>query len=597
MTQKRKTRSAQALRQKWHHNIDHFRHRLAYQEALPQLTILGLISGMLAAGIIVLFRLAIDLPLSAFLPIHSENFEALSPTWRFLLPVGGAVLVAYIIKSTKPRHRSISVSHVLDRLHNHQGHLPLTNIFVQFVGGVLCLISGQSVGREGPAVHLGAGAASQLGQWFKLPNNSLRTLAGCGVAAAIAASFNTPMAGVIFAMEVVLMEYTIGGFIPVILASVSGAAMSQMIFGQDNLLSDASIQMNSLWEIPFMAFAGLVIAACAAIYIKLQSYFQSLRGGRVLTPLCLAGLLTGTVALFVPQIMGLGYDTVTQAMQGTIGLNLLLIIIACKLLVTTFSLGMGMPGGLIGPSLFLGACIGGVMSIIGSTLAPEQAASSGFYVALGMAAMMGAVLNAPLAALMTIVELTYNPNIIFPSMLIIVVACFATRQFFRCEGIFQTQLQAAGQDISAGPAKQILSRVGVRSVMNSAITNCAKKLTHATSLHLLQGQPLWIIVDGDPHYILRAADLAHYLGSLSPDDESAAKEQEETNPDGKTIYLDDIPARRLSLDYLHDRANLFEAQVLLANGNIEALCVVKQGTTSPILGIITRDTINNYYRI
>jgi H+/Cl- antiporter ClcA len=593
MTQKSKALSRQALRQHWQHNVDQFRHQLAYQDALPQLTILGLISGVLAAAIIVLFRLAIDLPLGTMLPLNSENFEGLAPHWRFLLVFGGAFIIGLLIQLIDLRHRSISVTHVLDRLHNHQGQMPLTNIVVQFVGATLCLITGQSVGREGPAVHLGAGAASQLGQFFELPNNSLRTLAGCGVAAAIAASFNTPMAGVIFAMEVVLMEYTITGFIPVILASVSGAAISQAVFGHDNLLFGAEVQMKSLLEIPFMAFAGLVIAACAAIYIKLQHLFQRFHKHSIFARLCVAGFITGLVAIAVPQVMGLGYDTVAQTMNGQLGLKWLLVIIACKLFVTTLSLGLGMPGGVIGPSLFIGACLGGVMSIIGSTLAPDQAANSAFYVALGMAAMMGAVLNAPLAALMTIVELTYNPNIIFPSMLIIVVACFATRQFFHCEGIFQTQLQAAGQNITSGPAQQILSRVGVRSVMNTALAHCETQISIDGAVQMLSNQPLWLIVESEQRYALRASDLAHHLSSLNQ--ESDGGEGEPISD--QVVRLDDIPARRLSLGNIEDRANLYEAQLELSHDRSEALCVVKHSNTSKILGILTNDTINNYYRI
>ncbi len=145
------------------------------------------------------------------------------------------------------------------RLHNHQGRLPLFNLGLQFFAGAIALLSGQSVGREGPAVHLGAGTASQLGQWLKLPNNSLRTLVGCGVAAAISASFNTPMAGVVFAMEVILMEYSIAGFVPVILASVTGAAVAQATFGNAPAFSVAPLQMSSLSELPLIIFCGLII--------------------------------------------------------------------------------------------------------------------------------------------------------------------------------------------------------------------------------------------------------------------------------------------------------------------------------------------------
>ena len=215
-----------------------FRHRLADIDALPQLTLLGIAIGCAAGLLIVLFRYAIELPLSYILPGNNENFEGLSHFWHFALPVAGALIIATGLHHLKDKDRSVSVGHVLERLHNFQGRMPLTNMIVQFIGGAISLITGQSVGREGPAVHMGASIASLIGQKLQLPNNSLSTLIGCGVAAAIAASFNTPVAGVIFAMEVVLMSYSITGFIPVMMASVCGALIARATFGDETFFTD-----------------------------------------------------------------------------------------------------------------------------------------------------------------------------------------------------------------------------------------------------------------------------------------------------------------------------------------------------------------------
>jgi len=585
------------LRQRWHRATDDFRHQLAYIDALPQLTLLGLVSGILAALVIVALRLLIELPLTLALPGGPENFEGLARHWYFLLPALGGIVIGLGMQALHKRHLAISVSHVLQRLHNYQGRLPLVNICVQFVGAVLSLLSGQSVGREGPAVHLGAGVASQLGQWLKLPNNSLRTLVGCGVAAAISASFNTPMAGVIFAMEVVLMEYTITGFIPIILASVTGAVVTRIVFGPESALPVADIHLLSLLELPYVAVAGLVIAACASLYIHLILGFNRLKQYPIALRLGAAGILTGCIGFFVPQILGLGYDTVAAAINGEFGLILLLLIIAGKLFATAASVGLGMPGGLIGPSLMMGAGIGGAMGLLGNMLFPGDAANMGFYVLLGMAAMMGAVLNAPLAALMAILELTYNPNIIFPSMLIIVVSCVATRQLAHRDGIFVALLEANGSAINAGPAKQILSRVGVRSVMNTAFLTCQKQINYDEAHRLLSKQPLWLVVEelGKKKYLLRASDLANYLEWVNnpeqPNEKILGLEE--------AIDLTRIPGQRFQLLPIHQEANLYEAQLLLQQKTADAIYVER--TTgplhSPVMGIITRDTINNYYQI
>ncbi len=582
--------------------VDAFRHRLAYIDALPQLTFLGLITGMAAALVIVAFRLLIAFGLNLFLPEHSENFEALTDQWHFWLPFLGAVAVGLGMQTLQRENHQVSVGHVLDRLHNHQAQLPLLNWLVQFFGGALCLISGQSVGREGPAVHLGAGAASQLGQWLKLPNNSLHTLVGCGVAAAIATSFNTPMAGVIFAMEVVLMEYTIAGFLPVILASVSGAAIAQAVFGEGIAFSInvattetaiRSIHMTSLWELPYIALAGVVVAVFAALIIRLQLLLCRFQHLPIALRLSLAGLISGAVALYIPHIMGVGYDTVKAAIFGDLGLNLLLLIIAAKLFVTATGIGLGMPGGIIGPTLVIGACLGGVLEIVGNTLSPlsfDGNIDTGIYVLLGMSAMMAAVLNAPLAALMAVLELTYNPNMIFPTMLIIVIACITTRQVFGCEGIFLAQLAAAGRSVQFKPLFQVLRRAGVRSVMDTRFVCSSQMISYDEAKNVLSNHPMWVVVEelNKDKYLLRATDLAAYLDQASEQELALEKD----------IDLLEIPARRYKPLPIHQQANLYEAQKLLQKG-AEALYVERLSSplTTPVMGIVTHSTIDNYYQV
>ncbi|WP_461481939.1 chloride channel protein [Porticoccus sp.] len=566
--------------------LDLFRSRLAHADALPQLAILGCLSGLLTGLVAIAFRLSFELPLAILLPDGSESFEAL-PVWlRFLLPVLGALLLALIMQRCKPEHRSVGAGHVLDRMRHHQAQLPAANMLVQFVGGAIALLSGHSVGREGPAVHLGAASSSLLGQRLQLPNNSLRTLTACGVAAAIAASFNTPLAGVIFARVVVLMEYTISGFIPVILAAVTGGVLSRIVFGAQPAFAIPLIDMATLWELPYLLLCGLAIGLASASMLLIYRFSGRFHQRSLLLRFLFAGLLCGGVATLLPQIQGVGYDTVELALSGELALWLLLAIAAAKILVSMVSIGLGLPGGIIGPNFVIGACLGGALGILGNLLHPGESGSTGFYAVLGMGAMMGAVLNAPLAALIAVLELTYNPNILLPSMLVIVVATVSCRMFSGLPGVFSIDRDLRGYE---SPLFQLLSRSGVTSLMNSHFVNHSRHVPAANAKALLANKPEWIVIEdvGEPKFILKPADLARYLESLASEVDTPAD-----------IDLREIPGDRWRLFPVHRRASLQEALLSMQQNNAQAVYVSQAAAPlmSEVAGIITRQDIDNFYR-
>lgn len=568
---------------------ERLRDQLAQVDSLPYLTLLGLITGIVAGTIIVLFRWAVELPLGYFLPHNFENFEAISSQAHFVLPITGACLLGLVLQFVDKRHHATGIGHVIDRLQNHQGRMPLGNFATQFLGGAACLLSGQSVGREGPAVHLGAGSGSLLGQWLKLPTNSLRPLAGCGVAAAIAACFNTPLAGVIFAMEVVVLEYSIAGFIPVTLAAVAGATMTRLAFGSEIAFINAQTIMGDWRELPLMALVGLVVAAFAAAYIRLHTASCRWSLNRpVVLRFALAGLLTGCCALVFPQIMGVGYDTISGALVGQLSFGLLLLVALTKLLTTAVSLGLGLPGGVVGPLLFIGACVGGALGGMAQWLMPESASAIGFYVILGMGAMMGATLNAPLAAMMAILELTYNSNIIFPSMLVVIAACLTTRWVFKCDGLFQQVLCIQGKFRSTEMLEQLLSRTGVRVLMDRQVIASPIVTTIGAAQALLQQRPHWILLR-DQRQLLQPADLHAALQAAL---QAQASETEASTP----INLLEIPARRIDLGSITAEANLFEALQLMNATQTDALWVESLLHSHLPLGIISRNKIDSYYR-
>ncbi|MFC4239065.1 chloride channel protein [Marinobacter oulmenensis] len=584
------------LRQKITDNlIPLFRRRLSGVDALPQLAVLGLLSGILTGGVILVFRFAIEWPLEHFLPgTGSESFEQLHIVTRGILPLAGAIGLGLMLHHLAIHDRKVGIVHIMERLNYHQGYMSLKSAAVQFVSAVATIVTGQSAGREGPAVHLGAAFSSLLGQWMRLPNNSIRTLVACGCAAAIAASFNTPISGVIFAMEVVMMEYTIAGFTPIILAAVSAAIVTQAVYGSEPAFSVPPLTMNSLLEIPWVLAIAVIIGIAAAGFIQLVDTMGRYHHKPVLLRIILAGLLMVPFAMLVPETMGIGYDTVSETIHGDLGFWILLSVGLAKLVVTGLSLGLGMPSGVIGPTVFMGATIGGAMGLIGAQVMPEQSSSVGFYAMLGMGAMMGAVLQAPLAALMALMELTRNPNIILPGMLIITTASLVTSEAFGKKSLFLTILKSQGLSYQNSPVIQALRRVSVGAIMDRSILRTERELTIEEARKALKSEPKWLLVEGSngPTALLPAVDLARFL----EDAEEEAAEEGGKLPE--TIDLVAIPANRRDLAPVQYQATLEEALHAFDKGRAEALYVQRQ--VAPMIqrvyGVVLKSDIESYYQ-
>lgn len=582
--------------------IPMFRRRLADVDALPQLALLGLLSGLVTGAVILVFRFAIEWPLQQFLPGEgSESFEQLGMLTRALVPLLGAIGLGLLLHRLALADRKVGVVHVMERLNYHQGYITLRSAMVQFVVGVATVVTGQSAGREGPAVHLGASFSSLMGQWMKLPNNSIRTLVACGCAAAISASFNTPIAGVIFAMEVVMMEYTIAGFTPIILSSVSAAVVTQATYGPAPAFSVPQLTMNSLWEIPWILAIAVIIGVAAAAMIRIVQLAGRFHQRPVLLRLTIAGLLMVPFAILIPEVMGIGYDTVQQTISNELPFWLLLGAAVAKLLVTAATIGLGMPSGIIGPTIFIGATLGGAMGAIGNSVAPELASSVGFYAMLGMGAMMGAVLQAPLAALMALLELTRNPNIILPGMLIITSASLITSEVFGQKSVFLTILKGQGMSYQNSPIIQALRRVSVGAIMDRSILRTERRLTLAQARDALKSEPKWLIVEGSngPTALLPSVDLARYLEALEEErKERRTAEPEKEETEEPEVDLMDIPANRRDIAPVQYQATLEEALNAFEHSQAEALYV--QRHVAPMIqriyGVVLKSDIESYYQ-
>ena len=449
------------------HSLHQLRIRLSSADALPQLTAIGMLIGLLAGGLLILFREIVTGSTSFWLSGGDEHFETLSDLLRLIIPIIGSLVILCLFTCTPIKRRTVGILHVVECLQFHKGKMSFTGMLLQFFGAAIALVSGFSVGREGPAVHVGAATGSLLGQKLRLPQNTLNILAACGASAAISASFNTPMAGVIFAMEVVVRQYTLNSFIPVIAAAVMAAVLSQLMYGPDPAFMVPVIPMASLTELGIAAATACLIGLLAAGFIRLQLWTASKRQQLFINPLLLAGLCMGAVGYFLPAVMGIGYETVELILNGELmDISFLLTLLTAKLVITALMTGLGIPGGIIGPSLMMGALAGAAFGHLGDLLLSLPDISTAFHALLGMVAMMAAVLQAPMAALVTVLELTRNPHIIMPAMFVIVIACLIAGRLTARGGLIEMQLNAKGYNHQHSLLNQLLSQKGIATLMS-----------------------------------------------------------------------------------------------------------------------------------
>lgn len=566
--------------------LEQLRLSLSGDEAILPLSILGLLAGVFAAITIIAFRLLVEYSQLSLFPIDVvEDFEALSPLWRFTVAVTGGLIVAIMFRLTHENTHTVGVIHILERLAYHQGRLPWKNAVVQFVGGAITMISGHSVGREGPSAHLGAASSNLPAQGLSLPNNSIRILAASGAAAGIAASFNTPLAGAVFAMEVLLMEYTVATFLPIIMATVSATALTRAVFGSDLAYSVPHISLGALTELIFILFCGIILGLLAGSFNKLfylvSSQAKKLPNG--VGPV-IAGVIVGLCGVLVPQVMGIGDDTVNEILKGNFGLNFLLLLLFVKIVATIASIGLGLPGGIIGPTIFVGAAAGGVLGIAGTMLGINIESSIGLYVMIGMASMMAGSLMAPVSALIAILELTGQPNILLPGMLTVVTATVTSNMLQGKESLFHVLLQARGLIYRNDPMTQSLRRIGVASVMNRRVIVMPMEVSAKEVDAALIQEPVWVLVrENDIEILLSAIDLVHARKEL---------------PEEETYNLLNIPGGRLETTSVDVRATLEEAREIFRSSGKEILYVISQ--TVPgiprVYGVISRDDIENSYR-
>jgi chloride channel protein, CIC family len=358
------------------------------------------------------------------------------PWWHVVLaPAVGGLLIGLFVRYVLPGRLPQGVPQVMEAAALKNGRMPLRDGIAAAVVSAASLGCGASVGREGPIVHLGATLGSFVARHLHLSPSLAKTLLGCGVAAAIASAFNAPIAGVIFALEVVIGHYGVGAFSPVVISSVIGTVITRIHIGPD----------------PAFVLLGLVSAVASIAMLRsialVQASHERLRVPLWVRPM-LAGGAVGAMALWLPEVLGVGYETTDRVLSNQYGLQLVLILAIAKAAATALCLGSNFGGGIFSPALVLGAMVGAAFGMVAYALFPELGSNPSVYALLGMGAVAACILGAPISTVIMVFELTTDYGVAFAVMICVAVAAVFCRQV-HWHSFFTWQLAQRGIDLQA----------------------------------------------------------------------------------------------------------------------------------------------------
>ncbi|BBO84975.1 chloride channel protein [Desulfosarcina ovata subsp. sediminis] len=450
---------------KWRLQSDH-------ETLIPLLIVavlIGVLTGFLAVGfrylLLVASRLCWHDPLDIIGGATQLPWIAV-----ILIPLSGGLLVGPIVSKLAPETRGAGVPEVIHAVASKQGIIRHRTTFYKILSTVVSIGSGASVGREGPIVHIGASVGSSVAQLVRLSSEWRSVFLACGAAAGIAATFNAPMAGMLFAVEIILVDFEISYLSHIAISAVAATVVSHQFLGNLPAFDIPPYTLVSYWEILLYGLLGIIAGFVSIAFIKSISIVEdTLNRFRIPSGLqpAVGGLIVGLLAVKVPHVLGVGYQSVNLILTGKMALDIIAVVLVCKLAATSFSIGGGFSGGIFAPSLVLGALLGGIFGVAVNHLFPEWSAAYPAYGLVGMGAIVSGVTMAPITAIFTIFELTYNFEIILPLITSCITSLIVVKKFYG-NSIYETKLLKKGIKIVRGHDVNLLRSIHVTEYMDRA---------------------------------------------------------------------------------------------------------------------------------
>jgi CIC family chloride channel protein len=403
---------------------------------------LGALTGLCSAGFIFLLRLTTRL----FFTHVASGLEVLGPARVVLLPVLGGLIVGPIIWSFAREAQGHGVPEVIKAIVTRDARIPIRVAIVKILASAVTIGSGGAAGREGPMVQIGATLGSGLGQIYRLPRSHLKTLVACGAAGGIAATFNAPIAGAIYALEVLMVGQMSPAFLLVILCSVTSSIVSRSLLGNFPAFLVPPHELVSAWEVLLYVPLGILCALAARLFVRTFYGVEGRFEGWKFPPYLKAGvgaLVVGLIGRFLPHVFGTGFPAIESALWSRLTPALLLVLLLAEVCSNSFTLGSGGSGGVFAPALYIGAMLGGSFGALVHFLWPASTAGAGAYALVGMAAVFGGAAHAPLTAILILFEMTGSYRIILPLMAATVTSV-SLSQRLSPDSIYTLKLRRAG---------------------------------------------------------------------------------------------------------------------------------------------------------
>lgn len=429
----------------------------------------SLLASAVAVGVIAGFAAALLVwmitAISGWMPEDGER-----SWWILVVPALGGLAVGPIVTKAAPETRGHGVPEVMLAVAHHRGMIRGRVAILKAIASAISIGSGGSAGREGPIVQIGSAVGSAIGRRMRMSPELVRMFVACGAAGGIAASFNTPIAGVIFALEVILRDFAGRAFATVVISAVTASVVSRTLLGQDAFFTVPPFELGGSVELLLYVGLGAIGAFVARAFVvtlyAFEDGFDALPIPAMLKP-ALGGLLLGALAYFLPEVLGAGHDPIEEALHGNLVPATLALLVVGKILATSFTLGSGGSGGVFAPSLFVGAMFGGWFGHGAAALFPTLGIEPGAYALVGMGVVFSGGTWAALSAILIIFEMTQNYGLMLPAMIGCVTATLVARRIAP-DNVYTLKLRRRGIDLDE-PTAPIMSQIRVEEIMTREV--------------------------------------------------------------------------------------------------------------------------------
>jgi CIC family chloride channel protein len=546
----------------------------------------AILIGVLAGYGAVLFKYALKFMQWVFYQNTGDIlfFSDTIPLWmKIVMPAIGGLVVGIVVSTFASEAKGHGVPEVIQAIALRGGRIRKRVAATKIFASAVTIGSGGSVGREGPMVQIGSSIGSSIGQLFKVPGVHMRTMVGCGAAAGIAATFNAPIAGVLFALEIIIGDFGVMQFSPVVLSSVTATAISRYYFGDFPHFSIPEYAVVSHWEYCFYPILGVVSGFVALSFTKVLYLFEDGFDGipipEWIKP-AIGGAILGCVFAIFPEVFGVGYGAMNLALTNSMELWPLFILIWVKILASSITLGSGGSGGIFAPSLFMGCMTGGAFGYVLHNFLPIHTASPGAYALVAMGGVVAGTTYAPITAILIIFEMTGDYSIILPLMLTCITATVMNSTIRRAS-IYTTKLLRRGIDIEAGRDRHLLEHILVKEVMTSDVVAIPESLRLE--------QIIWTFKTENAPY-LHVVDDGRLTGIISFRDIRTLLNEEGLID---LIIANDIATRDLATVTTDD--TLQEALDKITDRGVSQLPVLSSGSQKRLVGTLTESAINGAY--